>query len=102
MRCMQCMTTKRRFKESLPNRVKLTCATRYTCSAKRNNIVFILPFIHIQKSHNTQQSTEKGCIVNTIAPTTNVFLRAVVRENRGFFLKFGKCDRTNFDETLHI
>ena len=29
-------------------------------------------------------------------------LRAVVRENRGFLLKFGKCDLTDFDETLHI
>ena len=30
-------------------------------------------------------------------------LRAVVRENRGFFLKFGKCDlTTDFDKTLHI
>ena len=29
-------------------------------------------------------------------------LRAVVRENRGFFLKFGKCDLTDFDETLHV
>ena len=30
------------------------------------------------------------------------YLRAVVRENRGFFLKFGKYDHTDFDETLHI
>ena len=30
-----------------------------------------------------------------------VHLRAVVRENRGFLLKFGKCDLTDFDETLH-
>ena len=29
-------------------------------------------------------------------------LRAVVRENQGFFLKFGKCDLTDFDKTLHI
>ena len=29
-------------------------------------------------------------------------LRAVVRENRGFFLKMGKCDLTNFYKTLHI
>ena len=29
-------------------------------------------------------------------------LRAAVRENRRFFLKFGKCDHTDFDETLHI
>ena len=29
-------------------------------------------------------------------------LRAVVRENRGFLLKFGNCDLTDFDETLHI
>ena len=29
-------------------------------------------------------------------------LRAVVRENLGFFPKFGKCDLTDFDETLHI
>ena len=32
----------------------------------------------------------------------NAYLRAVVRENRGFLLKFGKCDLTDFDETLHI
>ena len=29
-------------------------------------------------------------------------IRAVVRENRGFFLKFGKCDLTDLDEILHI
>ena len=29
-------------------------------------------------------------------------LRALVRENRGFFLKIGNCDLTDFDETLHI
>ena len=30
------------------------------------------------------------------------YLRAVVRENQGFFLKFGKSHLTDFDETLHI
>ena len=29
-------------------------------------------------------------------------LRAVVRENQGIFLKFGKCDLTDFDKTLQI
>ena len=33
---------------------------------------------------------------------TGPLLRAVVRENRGFLLKFGKCDLTDFDKTLHI
>ena len=40
--------------------------------------------------------------VSKKTPKIAVLLRAVVRENRGFLLKFGKCDLTDFDETLHI
>ena len=36
------------------------------------------------------------------ADNDNLSLRAAVRENQGFFLKFGKCDLTDFEETLHI
>ena len=32
----------------------------------------------------------------------SVAIKSIVRENRGFFLKFGKCDLTDFDETFHI
>ena len=31
-----------------------------------------------------------------------IVLRAMVRENLGFCLKFGNCDLTDFEETLHI
>ena len=64
--------------------------------------------------HCTLYPSDTVAYINVVANRTAVsgsanrwlwiwpILRAVVRENRGFFLKFGKCDLTDFDETLHI
>ena len=51
--------------------------------------------------NHTKQNLSKIILSNQIYFKHGKLLRAVVRENQRFFLKFGKCDLTDFDETLH-
>ena len=57
--------------------------------------------LHPWQSYPEPSSTPQG-VFNLENGVNRRDLRAVVRENRGFFLKFGKCDLPDFDETLHI
>ena len=52
-----------------------------------------------------QSTPQQMVIFCEVLPSEEIFvlsLRAVVRENPGFFLKFGNCDLTDFDEILTI